>query len=68
MKLRHTAARALLGWYLMVPPLQKPNAPLSHWKLLKVFDTEALCQAKRKAMVEEAESTYAAQRQASLPV
>ena len=56
MKLRDPAALALVGWYLMVPPLPKPNSPLSHWKTLEVFATEALCQVKRKAMVEEAES------------
>ncbi len=55
MKVCHAAA-LLVGWYLMVPPLQKPNSPLSHWKTLETFDTEALCQAKRKVMVEEAES------------
>ncbi len=56
MKFRHATALALVGWYLIVPPLQKPKSPLSHWKTLEVFDTEALCQVKRKAMVEEAES------------
>ena len=56
MKLRQTAALVLVGWYLMVPPLQKPNSRLSRLKILKVFVTEALCEAERKAMIEEAES------------
>ena len=56
MKLRHAAALALVGWYLMVPPLQKPNSGLSRWKTLKVFVTEALCEAERKVMIEEADS------------
>jgi len=56
MKFSHAAELALVGWYLMVPPLQKPHSTLSHWKTLKVFDMEALCETKRKAMVEEAES------------
>jgi hypothetical protein len=42
-KLRHAAALALVGWYLMVPP-QKPDghldasAPLSKWKIGAAFD------------------------------
>jgi hypothetical protein len=41
MKLRHAAALALVGWYLMIPPFAKkdgagnwhadPSAPLSNW-------------------------------------
>ena len=56
MKLRHAAALASVGWYLMVPPVQKPTSRLSQWKTLKVFVTEALCEAERKAMIEEADS------------
>lgn len=38
MNLRHAAALALVGWYLMVPPTGRDNqtrnadAPLSQWK------------------------------------
>ena len=59
MKLRHTAAFALIGWYLMLPPLTKigidsydlpPNtaAPLSEWTYAAVdhFDTEEDCQSE----------------------
>ena len=56
MKLRDTAALALVGWHLIVPPLQKPNSRLSQWKTLKVFVSEALCEAERKVMIEEADS------------
>jgi hypothetical protein len=35
MKVRHAAALALIGWYLMVPPLHKgevdEKAPLKEW-------------------------------------
>ena len=52
MKLRHAAALALVGWYLMVPPLagtkQHPgldtNAPISHWSIYKSFDTAKACE------------------------
>jgi hypothetical protein len=55
MKLSHTAALALVGWYLMVPP-QIPlpggklgigapdtNAPLSEWSILDTFDSATEC-------------------------
>jgi hypothetical protein len=49
MKLRHAAALALMGWYLMVPPLV--NAPykvdtealLTSWKVSQTFDTREEC-------------------------
>jgi hypothetical protein len=56
-KLRHTAALVLVGWYLMLPPLRlegpasDPNtpvevdtqAPLSAWKIVHRFDTAKEC-------------------------
>ena len=37
MKPRHAAALALVGWYLMVPPMEgghtNPSAPLSSWRM-----------------------------------
>ena len=52
MNLRHAAALALVGWYLMVPPhlhwhgqyeTYSPDAPLSEWKHKATFDTEVDC-------------------------
>jgi hypothetical protein len=55
MKTRHAAALALVGWYLMVPPMlggnppihptPQPdvNAPLGSWLVVDVFDTAAQC-------------------------
>ena len=49
MKPRHAAALALVGWYLMVPPLvdepYKVNteAPLPSWKVYQTFDTLDEC-------------------------
>ena len=54
-KLGHGAALALIGWYLMVPPLPKPNASLSRWKILKILESEAECRAHRKKMLQEVE-------------
>jgi len=51
-KLRHTAAIALLGWYLMTPPLNNvsypdSDAPLKSWHLEKSFDSARECEAGR---------------------
>jgi hypothetical protein len=46
MSLRHAAALALLGWYLMVPP---PNSneseqpPLSEWSIYKTYESYDAC-------------------------
>jgi hypothetical protein len=47
--LRHAAALALVGWYLITPPLGpdgRPDrqAPLSHWSLHSSYDTARECQ------------------------
>jgi hypothetical protein len=44
MKLCHAAAVALVGWYLMLPPVRpdgsvNANAPLLKWKTSKTYDT-----------------------------
>jgi hypothetical protein len=41
---RHAAALALVGWYLMVPPMYQHHeiddkAPLSQWRIIQSFDT-----------------------------
>jgi hypothetical protein len=52
--LRHAAALALVGWYLMMPPIVRPsgregtadtNTPLSKWvKVIRgTFDSEDAC-------------------------
>jgi len=63
MKPRHAAALALVGWYLMVPPLGWSDstrgavdfgAPLSTWFLSKSFDTAKECEHARKTKYIEA--------------
>jgi hypothetical protein len=62
MKPRHAAALALVGWYLLIPPLVNApykvdtEAPLTNWKVYQTFDTREECdkfqssaQAKYKA-------------------
>jgi hypothetical protein len=52
MNLRHAAALALVGWYLMMPPLAGPNASnlrvdltakLSQWEIVDSFDSADVC-------------------------
>ena len=55
MKPRHTAALALVGWYLLVPPLVNApykvdtEAPLTGWKVYQTFDTRDECDKSRLA-------------------
>jgi hypothetical protein len=49
MKLRHAAALALLGWYLMMPPVTNDNHPdpaaaLSTWQNVAAYDSALDCQ------------------------
>jgi hypothetical protein len=60
MNLRHAAALALVGWYLMVPqpdaPGKAPNfkAPLSRWNQMGAFDTAAACDKERESRCQAA--------------
>jgi len=52
MKLRHAAAFALMGWYLVIPPdggTGRPDedAPLRTWKIQYSFDTANECEAAK---------------------
>jgi hypothetical protein len=56
MKLRNAAALALVGWFLMVPPMPKTQedwkahsltAPLRRWSILQRFESIGKCDARR---------------------
>jgi len=55
LKPRHAAALALVGWYLMVPPLvhkqntlqQDTSQPLSKWTQFRAFDSAQDCEKDR---------------------
>jgi hypothetical protein len=54
-KLRHSAALALFGWQLMVPPskgsplfLFDAHAPFNEWTIRATFDTAAECRQSAK--------------------
>jgi hypothetical protein len=59
---RHAAALALVGWYLMVPPViheedwqqqhvHPTTAPLSEWFTWNSFDTADACTKARSALI-----------------
>jgi len=45
MNIRHAAALALVGWYLMVPVRNDSRAPISQWYQAGDFDTPEECRA-----------------------
>jgi hypothetical protein len=45
MKPGHAAALALVGWYLMMPPNKKNDAPLSEWTVSRSYDSAQACQS-----------------------
>ncbi len=47
MKLRHAAALALVGWYLMLPTTDQV-APLRRWQIANTFELKSDCEASRK--------------------
>jgi hypothetical protein len=52
MKPRHAAALALVGWYLLTPPLDQDgkvdwSAPYSQWMHLASYDTAEKCERER---------------------
>ncbi|HEY6419222.1 MAG TPA: hypothetical protein VIX59_09480 [Candidatus Binataceae bacterium] len=57
MKLRHLAALALVGWYLMMPPPRTVgdhfetnfSAPLSKWTKIRSFDLQSQCESVRES-------------------
>ncbi len=58
MKLRHIAALALAGWYLLIPMFDPKSGkvvslPLSEWNEEGIFDTAADCAAAKRNLVEE---------------
>jgi hypothetical protein len=59
MKPRHAAALALVGWYLMFPPVDYPNntvlamASFRYWENYRSFDSAIECNDYRNANIRE---------------
>jgi hypothetical protein len=66
MKIRHAVAPALIGWYLMVPPLVNApykidtEAPLANWKVHQTFGTAEECNNSLLAAKNKYEHTASA--------
>jgi hypothetical protein len=59
MNLRHAAALALTGWYLMTPPLKPDGKPdiqahLSKWQMDGSFDRATSCEARYHDFLDQA--------------
>ena len=48
MKPRHAAALALVGWYLMMPLKDHPEAPIKYWSQIGSYDSAKECEAERE--------------------
>ena len=57
---RHAAALALVGWYLMGPPVRQPknepyldeHAPYSEWTILRTASDQAQCEDARAVLAQ----------------
>jgi hypothetical protein len=54
MNLRHAAALALMGWYLMMPPIGadrsiNDDASISQWRITNSYDKASECEENRNA-------------------
>jgi len=58
MKRRHAAALALVGWYLMLPPVKQgtihTEAPLGKWEVNEAFESAERCNQGRKSNLNDA--------------
>ena len=52
MRVHNAMALAAVGWYLMMPPWGKLNAPLSEWVVYQSFDSAEVCTVARKSLVD----------------
>ena len=57
MKLRHAAALARVGWYLMLPLAKHPDAPIDQWAHLDSFDSATECRDAAYHIIERAKKT-----------
>jgi hypothetical protein len=74
MKIRHFAALALMGWYLIVPPTTKiwwfgpersdNSAQLSRWTIEQSFDKAGVCEAARLAIQQKSGDSAVGSRNA----
>jgi hypothetical protein len=65
MRFHHTAALALVGWYLITAPVSDhgaiiyQDAPLSQWTKSLRFNSESDCEAKRQEVIDDSQNAVA---------
>ena len=70
MKAGHAAALALVGWYLMIPPLVRnekwcvplhvdDKKPLSAWQRYRSFDSDQACEAGKRQEIKRLQDASA---------
>jgi hypothetical protein len=48
MNLRHAATLVLVGWYLLMPPKNNPEAPLGQWEVISImYESRSECESLR---------------------
>jgi len=60
---RHAAALALVGWYMMTPPIEScigassgrscEQTPLSRWQIRATYDSRANCEKSKAVWIEK---------------
>lgn len=63
MNLRHAAALALVGWYLMTPPVESctgafsggacHQVPLEKWQIVGTYDSSSGCEKAKSLWIEK---------------
>jgi len=67
MKVRHIAATALMGWYLMMPHWSqddhapRDDSPLAQWIVIDSFDFASDCKDAKKAREDETFQRFSAE-------
>ena len=68
MNFRHAAALALVGWYLIGPPVREPkndrpyldeHAAYSEWKILITFSDQVQCEYNREVHTQSVQDDWA---------
>ena len=68
MKPRHAAVLALVGWYLMTPPVRQPkrepayldeHAAYRDWKKVSTFSEQAQCEQERDRHIHDVQDDLA---------
>lgn len=57
MILRHAIALTAVGWYLMMPLRNHPEAPIGYWSQIGSYDSAKECEADQERKYEQSAAT-----------